>query len=95
MDISKIKSIVTSYFSNLPVSKVYLFGSYARGKANAASDIDILICPDKTLSLFTIGGYKSDLEKMTGKGVDVIPENSLDPLVKPYVQNDLMVVYER
>jgi predicted nucleotidyltransferase len=95
MDISQIKSIVTSYFSNLPVSKVYLFGSYARGKANAASDIDILICPDKTLSLFTIGGYKSDLEKMTGKSVDVIPENSLDPLVKPYVQNDLMVVYER
>lgn len=95
MDINQIKSIVTSYFSKEPVSKVYLFGSYARGQANAASDIDILIYPDKTLSLFTIGGYKSDLEKITGKGFDIIPETSLDPLVKPYIQNDLMIVYER
>lgn len=95
MDIKQIKDIVKSYFSKEPVSKVYLFGSYARKQATKSSDIDLLIYCDKTLSLFTIGGYKSDLEKLTGTGIDVIPENSLDPLVKPYIQKDLMIVYER
>lgn len=95
MSTNQIKDIIRTYFSHEPVSKVYLFGSFARGEQNANSDIDILIKADKTLSLFTLGGYKSDLEEMTGKSIDIIPENSLDPLVKPFVQKDLTIIYER
>lgn len=95
MGTTQITETIKSYFRNQPVSAVFLFGSYARGEQNQTSDIDIIIIPDKTLSLFTLGGYKSDLEDITGHAVDVIPQDSLDPLVKPYIQKDLIKIYER
>ena len=45
---SSILQAVDSFRSRLPVSKVILFGSKARGSSDAASDIDLLVltsCP--------------------------------------------------
>ena len=39
---SQINQIKT-FFTNKPVKKVYLFGSYARGEADENSDVDLLI----------------------------------------------------
>lgn len=42
IDIDKIKL----YFSSQPVSKAWLFGSFARGEQNDDSDIDLFVSLD-------------------------------------------------
>ena len=49
---SEIKKIIKSYVKklqaqNYPVRAAYLFGSYAKGKANKWSDIDVAIVSNK------------------------------------------------
>jgi len=45
---SSIIKIITAFY---PDAKIYLFGSYARGKARQGSDIDIAIDVGKRLDL--------------------------------------------
>ncbi len=49
---SKIKQLVRSYTLSLrregiPIEKVYIFGSFAKGKANKDSDVDVAIISSK------------------------------------------------
>ncbi|MCI5210333.1 MAG: nucleotidyltransferase domain-containing protein, partial [Candidatus Electrothrix sp. ATG2] len=43
----KALQVIQDYLIGQPVKKAYLFGSHARGTANAASDIDILVELDR------------------------------------------------
>lgn len=44
MNLSKEnKLVLQQFFSNKPVKKAYVFGSYARNEANKDSDIDIMV----------------------------------------------------
>ena len=52
MSKAKVEKIVKKYATELktkkyPFSAIYLFGSYANGKANRWSDIDVAIISDK------------------------------------------------
>ncbi len=59
---------------------VYLFGSYARGEATDASDVDILI--DRTgtelKGMFAMGGLYNDLSEAIGKEVDLVTTGTLE-----------------
>ena len=46
LTVDKIKQICNGILVNYPVQFCYLFGSYAKGKASAASDIDLVISSD-------------------------------------------------
>ena len=49
--------IVESICSVIPVEKIILFGSYARGEATESSDIDLyIITEDDGVSVFSKGG---------------------------------------
>ena len=59
-------------------SGAYLFGSYARNEATAASDIDVLVVggPEfKPTNVFTIA---EELYRTFGKQVDVYEEQEID-----------------
>jgi len=71
------------------VRAVGLFGSYARGEASAASDIDVLVEFDEP----TFDHYmdlKFYLEKLLGSEVDLILADSMKPRLKPYVEKDMI-----
>lgn len=40
---SKAYQVIKRYFSDKPVKKVQVFGSFARNEANEKSDIDLII----------------------------------------------------
>ena len=46
LTVDEIKQICNGILVNYPVQFCYLFGSYAKGKASAASDIDLVISSD-------------------------------------------------
>lgn len=63
-------------------SSIRVFGSVARGNADATSDVDFLVdlAPDRTL--FDLGGLLMDLTDLLGTKVDVLTEASLKPRVR-------------
>ena len=83
---------------------VYVFGSYARGEANADSDIDLLVDLTGTniRSLFALGSVYCDLESALGKSIDLIPVSALeqtsksmsDDLFRNAVQTERVRIYD-
>ncbi|MCK4664706.1 MAG: nucleotidyltransferase domain-containing protein [Bacteroidales bacterium] len=94
--VQKYKNILSKYFKDKPVFKAYLFGSYARSEANENSDIDILVELDysEPIGLEFIQ-MKLDLEKLFNKSVDLITEQALSKYIKPYIEKDKILLYER
>ena len=55
------------------ISKVFIFGSVARGESTAISDIDFMIEMDRDASALGIGGFQFEVQQLLGIGIDVIP----------------------
>jgi predicted nucleotidyltransferase len=73
----------------LGAKKIGLFGSYARDEADPASDIDILvIMAGESYSLLEVIGLKLYLEELLSHPVDVVPEDSLRPEIRPHVMSE-------
>ena len=57
------------------IRKVSLFGSYAKGSANQASDVDLLVSfTSAVVSLFTLAKVLSSMEEHLETSVDVVQE---------------------
>jgi len=52
-----------------------LFGSFARGKETPLSDIDLGIHLSRPIDLLTLGRLAAELERITGRRVDVLVLN--------------------
>ena len=87
---------ISHFFSGLPVKKAYLFGSYSRNDADEDSDIDILVELDHTtpigLQFFT---YGEELQDILKKKVDIVSYEGLSKYIKPFVDKDKVLIYER
>lgn len=80
-----IKQVVQDYFKDKPVTKVYLFGSYARGDADENGDVDLIVEIDDTnkrLSLFDFIKLQLGIEKSLNKKVDMVETHLFFPRIK-------------
>ena len=95
--IEQIKNIVQDYFETQPIKKAWVFGSYARGEETPESDIDILVDygEGRKPSLITIAGIRIELEERFKTKVDLVPEDGLYDNIRPYVDRDKILIYER
>jgi predicted nucleotidyltransferase len=64
---------------------VRLFGSAARGEADARSDVDILVDLEPGRSLLDLGGLLMDLQELLGCRVDVVTEKGLRERIRSRV----------
>jgi predicted nucleotidyltransferase len=89
-------SMIGEYFKTKPVLKAYLFGSYVRGEANENSDIDILVDLDyqQKIGLGFIQ-MKIDLENLLHTKVDLVSSNGLSQYIKPFVENEKLMIYAK
>lgn len=62
-------------------SNVRVFGSLARGQADEASDVDLLVTLEPGRGLWDLGELIAGLEDLLRCKVDVAPENWLRPKV--------------
>lgn len=91
-----IKKVITDYFIDKPVKKVWLFGSYARGEADETSDVDVLVDIDKDANLgIEYYTWRLDLSEVLKKKVDVVSHGWENVHVKPFIDKDKTVIYER
>jgi uncharacterized protein len=61
------------------------FGSVARGEADEASDVDLLVEWEPDRSLLDLGGFLSDLEDLLQCKVDVVTERGLKNRIRERV----------
>lgn len=89
-----IKELQDFFSKKKEISKASLFGSFARDENNEESDIDILL-EMQTVSLLTFIQIKQDLEALTQKKIDLLTKESISARILPFIQKDLVTIYER
>ena len=95
LDNIKIESI-QDYFKTRPVLKAYLFGSYVKGIADSKSDIDILVDLDYSQKIgLQFIQMKLDLEKLLNNEVDLVSSNGMSKYIKPLVDMEKLLIYEK
>ncbi len=67
------------------VTKLRVFGSFARGDARPDSDVDFLIERGPQRTPFFPGGLVADLEELLGRQVDVVTEAALPARIRETV----------
>ncbi len=92
---AEIYSLIKKYFADKPVSKVSVFGSFARGDDEKGSDIDILLEMEKPVGLFALGRYVADLEDLTHKKIDLATRNGLRKKFYSRIEKDIVVLYAK
>lgn len=78
--LDEIKARVRPIAEKYQLKAVYVFGSYARGEANEASDIDLLVdlSGAELSGFFAIGQLYNDLETALQKEVDLLTTDSFE-----------------
>jgi predicted nucleotidyltransferase len=90
------KLIIQQFFAGKPVKKAYLFGSYARNEAEKDSDIDLLVELDHTQPIgMRFFAYQIELEKLLNIKVDLISNDGLSKYIKPLIDKERILIYER
>lgn len=90
--IEQIKKKVLPILEQAGVKRSSIFGSYVRGDQTEGSDIDILVELPKGSSLLDLIGLEMELKKVLGKKVDLLTYNSINPLLKNYIQKDQLQI---
>ena len=78
------------------VTTLALFGSTARDIANRESDIDILVDLDYSQKIgLQFIQMKLDLEKLLNREVDLVSSNGMSKYIKPLVDVEKRLIYEK
>ncbi|RFP53680.1 MAG: DNA polymerase beta [Limnothrix sp. CACIAM 69d] len=67
------------------ITKLGLFGSYARGEQNDDSDVDVLVEYEQAPSLYRLLELRDDLSELLSIRVDVVTRNGLKSRIKERV----------
>lgn len=74
-----------------PISRLGVFGSYARGEATEKSDIDIAVEITGPMGLSFVA-MADEIEELFGIKTDVIPKRAIKPQYLPFVEKDIVYV---
>jgi len=87
------KNIIISTIMPFNPVRIGIFGSVARGENTKNSDIDILYQLKDAVGLFNIVRIKDSLEEKLNKKIDLVSEKYIHPELRPYILNDLKIIY--
>lgn len=91
--VNDIKRILQPVFKKHNIKKAVLFGSYARGEADAKSDIDIMV--DSNLRGLAFYGLLEDVVNAVGLQVDLLDRRQIIPAskIQTEIKNTGVVIY--
>jgi len=100
MEISSIQEIVAYlknnkrfFYDKFGVTRLGIFGSFARDEQNRSSDIDMVVEIEKgRKNIHTFMQLKRFLEKELSRRIDLGFEHSLKPIVKEKIKGQIIYV---
>ncbi len=90
--LARVRAEIQAAAARHGATNVRVFGSVARGDADAASDIDFLVDFQPGRSLLDLAGLLIDLEDLLGHPVDVVTEPGLKARIRPRVLAEAVAV---
>ncbi|MFA5820037.1 MAG: nucleotidyltransferase family protein [Bacteroidales bacterium] len=93
--LSLYQNLLAVFFKDQPVRRAYLFGSFARGENKPESDLDILVELEPGTGLFKFISIQNQLENVLKMQIDLVSANGLSPKIKPYIDSEKILVYEK
>ncbi|MDR3074788.1 MAG: nucleotidyltransferase domain-containing protein [Candidatus Methanoplasma sp.] len=93
--VGELKEIVAPVAETHGVSKVYLFGSAARGDYNDGGDYDFCIEKGELRGLTALSGFFQDLRDAVGRDVDLVTTKTSNKDLLSAVMSEEVVIYER
>ena len=91
--LDEIRSIAAPIAEQYGVAAMYLFGSYARGEATAASDLDCRIERGRIRSLFELSAMYNDLSEGFQKNLDLLTSQNIEPEFLAAIRPEEVLVY--
>lgn len=88
------RETIVSILTRHDAAWIAIFGSYARGSAGPASDIDILVRFTRKKSLFSLVRIEDELAQALGVKVDLVTENAVSPYLADAIYHDAVVIYD-
>jgi len=93
LSIEELRSLVAPIAERYGVSKVYLFGSVARGDFNEDSDYDFCIELGDIRDLIELSGFFQELRKAVGSEIDLVDTKAVDDEFLETILAEGIVVY--
>ena len=92
-----VRHSIAKYFQDKPISKAWVFGSYARGEETPDSDVDLLVKFDHSnpIGLFAYARMWRELEERLGRKVDLVEDGTLRSAAEISANRDKKIIYER
>ena len=88
--------ILQNYFKNKPVFKAFIFGSFARGEADLSSDYDILVELDYSKKIgMEFLQMQIELADLLKTNVDLVSDKAISKYIRPFIDKDKKLIYER
>lgn len=91
--IDEIKAKAIPIAKKYGVKRLSLFGSYARGEADARSDLDFLYDDINSKQMFAYFGFVGDLEDEFSCHVDLVSEGISDKKFLAAIQEEAVLLY--
>ncbi|GBE02163.1 nucleotidyltransferase domain protein [bacterium BMS3Abin08] len=96
MSSSEIQQLLKIYkektASRYGISRLGIFGSYAKGESTEKSDIDIIV-ELQTPDIFKMIHIKEELQELLGKRVDIIRNrDKMNPYLKKHIEKEAIYV---
>lgn len=91
--VEELKKIIAPIAEKYHISKVYLFGSFARGDYNELSDVDLRIEKGELKGMFALCGFYTEVEEALQMRVDVLTTGSLEDTFLKEIEKDEVMLY--
>ena len=80
-----------------PIKRAFIFGSIARNENLPKSDVDILVDLDYEAGadFYIFMEMQEELSELLGTKVDLVSSNGLSSFLKPIIDQDKKLIYER
>lgn len=76
--ISELRTLIEPMLERYGIKSAFIFGSYARGEATPASDIDILVEGDDSFRPLRMYALSEEIREKLNKDVDIFEVSELD-----------------
>jgi predicted nucleotidyltransferase len=81
------------------VKRVAVFGSAVRGEDTPGSDFDILVTlpPPGERPVIGLKWFEliEELSALLERPVDLVTEDGLSPYIRPYIESEMVILYEQ
>lgn len=74
------------------VTKIGIFGSFAHGKDQSISDVDILVAFAAPVDIFTFLELKEYLETLVEREVDLVTKKALKPFIRDRILREVTYI---